>query len=189
MRELFSILCIRVNLRMKVSYKRSRRGDPECDLSPIATEGGLRTLLKVTHPNWNQGPFDGLTPIIQRRPEPFTTSLMCPRCTETECLPHRMHKPLVYKPIFSHLHLEWAGRRTIPVASHRIEIEHPSKPCGGDCTLRHQLVSPSTYVYPGPTHWNIFRSHLNGQIYWLTNCEISLSTALSVQILATLVSS
>ena len=152
----------------------------------ITTDGDLRTLLKVTRPNWNQGPLDGLTPIVERRPEPFTTSLMCPRCAETECLPHRMHKYLVSKPIYSHLYLEWAGRRIIPIVSHQIEIEHPSKPCGGDCTLQHQLVSPLIYVYSGPNLRDIFRSHLNGQMHWLTNCETLLSTALSLQVLATL---
>jgi hypothetical protein len=68
----------------------------------IATDDDLRTLLKVTHPNWSQSPLDGLTPIVERRPEPFTTSLMCPRCTETECLPHRMYTYLIFKPISSH---------------------------------------------------------------------------------------
>lgn len=152
-----------------------------------ATDGDLRTLLKVTHPNWSQGPLEDLTPIMERRPEPFTTSLMCPRCTETECLPHRMHKSLIFKPISSHRHLELSSRRIIPIVSHRIEIERPSKPCGGDCTLQHQLVSLLVYVYSGPIHRNIFRSHLNGQIHWLTNCETLLSMASLLQILATLV--
>ena len=71
---------------------------------------------------------------------------MCPRCTETECLPHRTPKSSLYKPISSNLHLEWTGRRTIPLVSHRIEIEHPSKPCGGNCILQHQLVSLSVYI-------------------------------------------
>ena len=152
-----------------------------------ATDGDLRTLLKVTRPNWSQAPFESLTPVVERRPEPFTTSLMCPRCTETECLPHRMHKCLVSKPISSHLHLEWATRRVIPIVSHRIEIEHSSKPCGADCTLQHQLVSPSIYVHSVPTLRDIYRSHLNGQMHWLTNCETLSSTALSLQILVTLV--
>ena len=153
----------------------------------IATDNNLRTLLKVTRPNWSQGPLEGLTPIIERRPEPFITSLMCPRCTETECLPHRMHKYLTSKPISPHHLLEWDGRRIIPIVSHQIEIEHSSEPCGDDCTLQHQLVSPPMYVCSGPTLRNIFRSHLNGQMHWLTSCETLLSTALSLQILATLV--
>lgn len=141
----------------------------------------------MTRPNWSQRPLEGLTPIIERRPEPFTTSLMCPRCTETECLPHRMHKSLTSKPLSPHHHLEWAGRRIIPIVSHQIEIEHSPRPCGGDCALQHQLVSLSIYVYSDPTLRNISRSHLNGQMHWLTSCETLLSTALSLQILATLV--
>ena len=160
---------------------------PSEDYHLIATDGDLRTLLKVTHPNWSQRPLDGLTPIIERRPEPFTTSLMCPRCTETECLPHRMYKSLILKPISSQFRLEWSGRRIIPIVSNRIEIEHPSQPCGGDCTLRHQLVGLLVYVSASPTHWNVFRSHLNGQMHWLTNCETLLSTALLLRIPATLV--